>query len=444
MFPLLLADVQQTVTIEVRDETRGRMVQTSGVLVAPLSKEASFSPTAKTRIFVVDNELQPLIKYKANTAGKRTSLTLQYNPRLVFTNLAGKDEPYSLVYTGDRLASDAGKLDTVHQGLLLWEHQIEPRTRVAFVISGLYGSASANTLVVPQRWDGEGLPAMPRAVPLIPQIRFDILGGYANLAFGHALSTRTQIQLQLYAMSYGTPTSEGREFFPTYRNAGLMATLVHSLTRRDDLEVSISPEVTQTQPVGAPHPDAYTSFAWARYRRKFNDRTRAEIAAGGSLVALGAFGPEAQAAKAYPAGEALLAHSRMRGAARNDLVLATRVVPWVNPLTGEIVSRSESVFGLRAGDGHVGVRAQGGFAWAFAPEVLSAEANPVRYSRSYRMLSAEAAIEGKLGSDFWLDAGPRLSCQTSVTNIPALPSDTLQLGGFVGLSYRPTPPPAAQ
>lgn len=437
---MVYADVSSDLRIEVRDEVRARMVQTTGVLVAPVSKEATFSPSAKSRQLVVDNELQPDLKYRATNA--RTVFVVQYNPRLVLTNLTAKEEPYALVYMGDRLPSDARHLDTLHQGLVQFERQVAQRTRVAFVVSGLYGSASANTLVLQPPWDGQGTPAVPRAVPLIPQVRLDLVGGYANVGLAHAYSSRTQLQLQAAAMSYSTPTAEGREYFPTYRNAGVVATLTHALTPRDGMEFTLSPEVTQTEPVGDPHPDAYSSTAWARYRRKFSERTRAELAGGGAFVKIGAFSDEARAAKVFPTAEAALVHNMQRGAHRTDFALASRLVPWVNPFAGDLVLRSESVFGVRHGDGNVGLRAQGSFAWAFAPTVQSQTANPVEYRQAYRMVAGEFAAEAKVATSVWVEAGTRLNWQTTVAQIPALPSDMLQLGGFVAVAYRPKPPPA--
>ena len=105
MFLPVYADLSSDFRVEIREEVRARMVQTTGVLVAPLSKEATFSPTAKARQLVIDSELQPLLKYRTSNA--RTVFSLQYNPRLVLTNLAAKDEPYALVYTGDRHGRNA-------------------------------------------------------------------------------------------------------------------------------------------------------------------------------------------------------------------------------------------------------------------------------------------------------------------------------------------------
>ncbi len=437
MFPLVYADLSTDVRVEIRDEVRARVVQTSGVLVAPVSKELSFSPSTNARQVILDNELQPTIKLKATDA--RTVMSLQYNPRLALTNVAGNDEPYALVYTGDRLPSDAGHLDVLHQSVLQLERQFSPHTRGAFLFSGLYGSASANTLVLQAPWDAENLPTVPRAVPLIPQIRLNVVGFYANAAVGHVVSSRTQWQLQLVAMSYGTPTKEGREYFPTSRNSGVVFTLTHALTPRDAVEIAVTPEVTQTQPVGAATPDVYLGSTWARYRRKMTERSRVELAAGATFVGVGAFGSEAQAGRLYPGAEAALVHSSVRGPVRTDAALVSRLVPWVNPFAGTLVQRSETVFAGRHGTQSMGLRAQGSFAWAFAPTVQSADVNPVSYKQAYRMLAGEVAAETKVASRIWLEVGTRLNWQTAVAQFPSLPGDILQLGGFVACSYKPEP-----
>ena len=439
MFLPVYADLSSDFRVEIREEVRARMVQTTGVLVAPLSKEATFSPTAKARQLVIDSELQPLLKYRTSNA--RTVFSLQYNPRLVLTNLAAKDEPYALVYTGDRLPSDVRHLDTQHQAVLQFERQVGPRTRAAVLVSGLYGSASANTLVLQPPWDGQGLPGVPRAYPLIPQIRLDVIGGYANASVLHAFSPRTSLQVQAVAMSYGTPTSEGRQYFPTSRNAGLAFTLTRALSPRDTFEVTATPEVNQTQPIGGTHPDAYVGTAWGRYKRKLTERSRVELAGGASVVGLGAFGSGAQPAILYPGGELALVHNSMRGPVHTEVAFVSRLAPWVNPFAGSLVQRSETIFAARHGNAQFGLRAQGSFARAFAPLVQSADANPVSYRQAYRMVAGELAAEARVATSVWLEAGTRLNWQTTVAQFPSLPGDLLQLGGFVAASYRPKPAP---
>jgi hypothetical protein len=416
---------------------------------------------------VVDIETDPKITYRGAIRGGRGALTVSYGPRVVFTNFAGSSAPVN----GQE--SDAQKVDLLHQGNLLLEWQLQPRTRFVLNAGVQYGTVSVGTLLVQPRWDGEDRPQVARPFSPNARARFDLLSLNLESGIVHFVTPRLSVQPSVFLFTYGGPTFESQKRLPYLLNPGVKLSVAYALRPTDDLALEIAPQVNrfsattpelnaQLQPLredGQPIADAadvprfvsrsvastYQVFAEARYRHRFSPVTHVEAAAGVNATFQEQSGntqdpfnfsqaPTTLKTQNFPIAEVLVNAGLKTGFARTRLIAFVRLAPWFNQLIGENQLRLENVVAASFSRAKHAVRAG-------ANVLQSAPGEDLRF----RQITAEFAYEYRVTASWAVDAGLRVGQQS--VQLPdfqkARPFDeprdvsTFQPGGFLGVSYRP-------
>ena len=246
MLPLVVAlNVAGTVAIEDRTEVRGRIVNSPrvGADQRPRVDEngAALTNDNKSAI-VMDVETDPAVRLRA--AHKEDSFTLAYAPRIVVANF------------GNAGAAQGGEttLDLIHRPLLTGELQISPRTR--FVLNSLvqFGSTTAGTLLLPERWDGQDRPAIPRAFPVLPFAKQTFLSIYAAAGLSHQFTPKLTGTVSAFFITFGQPTQAGRIASPgsTYlQNPGVNLELEYKARPTDTFIFNAAPQlnIIQASPI---------------------------------------------------------------------------------------------------------------------------------------------------------------------------------------------------
>jgi hypothetical protein len=443
MFPIVLqADVAATLAVEDRTEVRARYIRAVG-------------SSQNLNEGVADVETDPLLRFQAKTA--RTAFTMQYAPRLIFTNLFGDGKGFEILGKGV-VPGDTRKFDHVQQLTLSGEYQFDSRTRIAVLANGSYGQASTASLLVQPRWLNDGAPPAPRPLPIVPKLRLEVVSAYGYVGAAHFLSRNWLFLPSANLVVYGGPTLAAREFLPFLVNPWIDLAFKGTPTKKDEVEFGLQPQFSKSQTsagtaggnlTSVVFPTIYQVNTTARYRHRFDKYSRVEIAGGGSVLGQSLSAEDASGTdrkkglnvSLLPFGEALAgtgwAFSETR---KGELVFVTRVAPWLNTFVGEAYARSESILGLRVSEGRNAIRATGAVLVALAPkEKLKDEFNLPAYRRSFFQVFGEFAFERKLNRELTADIGARLSLQEAATTNPFSPSRILQPGAFIGLAWVPTP-----
>lgn len=244
MLPLVVAlNVAGTVVIEDRTEVRGRVVNSPRI--DPATKLPRVDPTTQGPLpndnksaLVMDVETDPRASFRVDNA--KDALTLTYAPRVVVANF------------GNAGAAQNGEttLDLIHRPMLTGELQIDPRNR--FVVNGLlqFGTTTAGTLLLPERWDGEQRPNVPRAFPVLPFNKQTFLSIYAAAGIAHQFSPRFSATLSAFYITFGQPTQRGRieAGGTTYlQNPGVNLELEYKASQTDAFIFNVAPQVNIVQ-----------------------------------------------------------------------------------------------------------------------------------------------------------------------------------------------------
>lgn len=246
MLPLVVAlNVTGTISIEDRTEVRGRLVQSpevgAGGLVTSTSDPQSYNN--KTSM-VLDLETDPVGRLRLEGRNGLDALTIAYAPRIVLANYTGQ---------GTDQGADPNNpttIDLIHRPMLSLEKQIAPRDR--FVLNGLlqYGSTTAGTLLLPERWNGQDRPQLPRAYPVLPFAKQTFLSIYAAAGLAHQFSNTLTGQISAFYITFGQPTKQGRidTGGTTYlQNPGVYGELEWRASNTDTLLFGVAPQVNLVQ-----------------------------------------------------------------------------------------------------------------------------------------------------------------------------------------------------
>lgn len=421
MLPLLL-NVLQTIAVEDRTEVRARAVDSE---------------------VVADVETDPALKYRAEWKNGLDAFGLNYSPRVVFTNFTGPDG-----------GADTRQLDWIHRGGGALQLRLAQRTNFALAGNITYGTASLGTILIQPRWNGEDRPAPPLPFPQIGNKRLEVLSSYNTASIFHQVTPRLWIQPGFVFITYGAPTFEGQKLQPYLENPAARFELNYSMTPRDEFNFEIQPQVnyfTSTQETAAGKfeslgaPPLYQTYAEARVKHHFSELVSTELSGGTSftlqdrsIVKDDLYNiqkkPTELDTQVYPIAElALIAGFRSGGDSRGRFYAYSRLNPWLSSLTGEVLRRVDNVAALAITTGRNTFRAQGAFAIT-----LPDEAQP------FRQITGELSYERRLTPVFSLDIGGRIGYQ--LADLPNFNNggkletvETLQPGGYLGLTYRPLP-----
>lgn len=314
MLPLVIAmNVTGTISIEDRTEVRGRLVQSpevgAGGLVTSTSDPESYNN--KTSM-VLDLETNPVGRLRLEGRNGLDALTIAYAPRIVLANYTGQGAGQGAD------PKDPTTIDLIHRPLLTLEKQLAPRDR--FVLNGLlqYGSTTAGTLLLPERWNGQDRPQLPRAYPVLPFAKQTFLSIYAAAGLAHQFSNTVTGQLSVFYITFGQPTKQGRidTGGTTYlQNPGVYGEVEWRASNTDTFLFGLAPQVNlvQASPVsvtpqgevidangllpGDPNYDAnkpsysnklvpptYQLLLEARWRKQLERLTSIELAVGTNLL----------------------------------------------------------------------------------------------------------------------------------------------------------------
>ena len=413
MLPLLF-NVLQTLAVEDRTEVRARAV--SGDVVA-------------------DVETDPQLKYKVEARHDLDAFSVNYSPRVVFTNLAGPDG-----------GVDSRQLDWIHRGGGALQWRLDPRTSLLLAGTLTYGTTSIGTLLIQPRWNGEDRPGSPQPFPKPGIARFEMMASYVSLGVFHQVTPRLSIQPGFIFITYGAPSFEGRKNLPYLENPALKFELNYAMSPRDDFAFEVQPQVnlfTGTQEVTPGKfaelsaPPLYQVYGESRFKHRFAPLVSGEVSGGASVTVQDRStdpndlyniknGPTAVATNVYPIAElGFIAGFQSGYNSRGKLHIYSRLNPWLNSLTGEVLRRVDNVAALSIGFGRNSVRAQAAFL-----VVLPNEA------QAFHQLVGELGYERKIGDEWAVDLGARVGYQ--VADLPT-PVTTVQPGGYVGLTFRPLP-----
>lgn len=244
MLPLVVAlNVAGTVVIEDRTEVRGRLVNSPRIDKAtqqPVVDPATGRPKAddnKTAI-VMDLETDPKVGMRVDNA--KDALTISYGPRVVVANFGN----------AGAAQNGATTLDLIHRPMLTGELQIDPRNR--FVVNGLlqFGTTTAGTLLLPERWNGEDRPNIPRAFPVLPFNKQTFLSIYAAAGLAHQFSPRLTGTISAFYITFGQPTQQGRidAGGSTYlQNPGVNLELEYKASQTDTFVFNVAPQINIVQ-----------------------------------------------------------------------------------------------------------------------------------------------------------------------------------------------------
>ncbi len=319
MLPLVVAlNVATTVGIEDRTEVRGRLVQSPRVDRATqqprTNPDGTYIDNDNKSALVMDLETDPVARVRV--AHQFDSFTLAYAPRIVVANFGGAGSAQNGETT----------LDFIHRPLLTLQKQIDPLTH--FALNGLvqFGTTTAGTLLLPERWNGEDRPAIPRAFPVLPFNSQTFLSIYAAAGVQHQFSPRVTATVSAFYITFGQPTQAGRIAAggSTYlQNPGVALELEYRHRPTDTFLFNVSPQLNivqaspvETDPNGQPlaavdgallygangiredaqrnpllpkyvnrkAPNTYQVLLEARYRKQLRRLTGFELAAGANIL----------------------------------------------------------------------------------------------------------------------------------------------------------------
>ena len=322
MLPLVVAlNVATTVGIEDRTEVRARAVNSPRVVADPVTKinqprtdpNGDFVENDSKTALVMDLETDPVVRVR--TYHEDNAFTLAYAPRIALANFGGAG------------AAQGGKttVDLVHRPLLTLEQQIDPLNR--FVLNGLvqFGRTTPGTLLLPDRWNGEDRPAIPRAFPVLPFNPQTFLSIYAAAGITHTFSPRLNLTLSAFYITFGQPTEAGRIAAggTTYlQNPGANLEVEYKTSSTGALVFNVAPQVNIVQAtvvetdntgnqlatdggvlydgtgvrkgpdgkalgpkfLNRAAPNTYQLYFEARYRKRLERLTAIEVALGANLI----------------------------------------------------------------------------------------------------------------------------------------------------------------
>jgi hypothetical protein len=446
-FLLPLADVSHSATLEVRAETRGRLVENR------LAGDKAGSGT------FLDGELAPKGTYAAVANNGKTNLQLSYAPRIVWQNAFGSQ----------------GTFDTAHRQALLFQHKVSGRTLFTVASQMQYANLTLPTLLVQPRWDGGDRPPTPLGFPL-PAPSIEVLSSYTSVGFYHAVSPRFHLQPSLYLNTYGGLDFEGRKNNPYLQNPALRIEGTYSITPTDDFIFDVQPQMnvfTQVvpqqnrigqliatdgrplnaqRPAGAPEPEVrfvqltgnplLQLFGTGRYRHRFSPYTVLEAEAGVSATAQEWSKNEADPfnqrggtksidVQGYPVAE-LYARTEFgtSSTVKGKTVVYTHLGPAINNITGTILRRIDNVFAFSATFQKNTILAQAAFLVSLPGEEFL-----------FRQVVGELAYSRKITPDFGFDIGVRVGVQDArlrpiQPDAPQREFSAVQPGFYLGLNYR--------
>ena len=321
MLPLVVAlNVAATLGVEDRTEVRGRAVQSPRVddqTHQPRTNEdGSYKTNDSKTAVVLDAETDPVGRLRVYH--EDDAMTLAYAPRIAIANFGGGGSPQGGQTT----------FDVIHRPLLTLEKQIDPLNR--FVLNGLmqFGTTTPGTLLLPDRWNGEDRPAIPRAYPVLPFAKQTFLSIYAAAGVAHAFSPRLLMTVSAFYITFGQPTQAGRIAAggTTYlQNPGVGLELDYKASATDTLVFNVSPQVNIVQatpfetdndgnalavvdgkplddpatgkprldannlPLASKHvnrkaPNTYQVYLEGRYRKQLSRLTSYELAVGANVI----------------------------------------------------------------------------------------------------------------------------------------------------------------
>lgn len=316
MLPLVVAlNVAGTVAVEDRTEVRGRVVRSPRVddFGQPrVGADGQFLKNDSKTAVVSDLETDPVGRLRL--ARTDDALTLAYAPRIVLANF------------GNAGAAQGGEttVDLIHRPMLTLEAQLDPRTRMAVNSLVQFGSTTPGTLLLPERWNGEDRPPIPRAFPVLPFAKQTFLAIYAAAGVARQLSPRWSATLSAFYITFGQPTQAGRIAAggTTYlQNPGVNLEFEYRHRATDTFLFNMAPQVNIVQatpiettnegiPLGADNlplydvngirevngtpveakrvnrqaPNTYQLLLEARYRKQLYRLTTYELAAGANIL----------------------------------------------------------------------------------------------------------------------------------------------------------------
>ncbi len=243
MLPLVVAlNVAATVAIEDRTEVRGRVVRSPRIdkttRLPFVDAQGNFVENNSKSALVMDLETDPVARLRV--AHAEDAFTLGYAPRVVVANFGGAGAAQNGETT----------LDLIHRPQLTLEKQLDPRNRLAVNALVQFGSTTPGTLLLPERWNGEDRPAIPRAFPVLPFNKQTFLSVYAAAGLVHVFSPRLVGTISAFYITFGQPTQAGRIAAggTTYlQNPGVNAELEYKIKPTDTLLFNVSPQVNIVQ-----------------------------------------------------------------------------------------------------------------------------------------------------------------------------------------------------
>lgn len=243
MLPLVVAlNVAATVAIEDRTEVRGRVVRSPRIdkktELPFVDPKGNFVENNNKSALVMDLETDPVARLRV--AHAEDAFTLGYAPRVVVANFGGAGGAQNGETT----------LDLIHRPQLTLEKQLDPLNR--FAANGLvqFGSTTPGTLLLPERWNGEDRPAIPRAFPVLPFNKQTFLSIYAAAGLVHVFSPRLVGTISAFYITFGQPTQAGRIAAggTTYlQNPGVNAELEYKLKPTDTFIFNVAPQLNIVQ-----------------------------------------------------------------------------------------------------------------------------------------------------------------------------------------------------
>ena len=456
-----------TLTFEDRSEVRGRTTD-------PNNKIAS------------DVETDPTLRYSATWRNGTNLFNLFYNPRLLYSDVAGHAHAAEML-------QGAGAALGLYQG----------RTSFQLGSVGQYGTIAASSLIIPERWQGQGAPKTYYSLPADQSVKLTYVSWYSTATLTQQLTRRWSLTFNGQYGVFGGPDEASRKQLPLVWGPTGEIKIEHNVTHTDEIDVTggvhyaetklatnaavgyvnvngtdpVSGDptrTTNTDLVFQPKP-AIVGYGELRLRHHWSRFTQTDIAAG-VAVAHQQF-PTAYKASAtpsaqdpsppknpyadrsdaivYPTAELLTVYGAEKVHGKLQLVGVARVVPWFDPFAGVNEERSEFAVAGNWIFGKNAIRMQGSLY-----HVLPTSSTP----GSYTLSIAELAYERKLTKTLGFDVGVRFGWQTfteiNVSSVSATTQDRttgttsapvtgttvgenhqslIEGVGFLGISWLPTP-----